>query len=84
MPLGFRVRHPVPARGTSTCNLEMTVQLEDHAHKGKTDRGRYKVLALMTLYLVLAVAFGVVRNELHAAPAHEAPAAQAAGAARAP
>jgi hypothetical protein len=50
-------------------NLEMTVRLEDPALKGKTDRGRYKVLALMTLYLVLAVAFGVVRNELHAAPA---------------
>ncbi len=58
----------------------MTVQLDDDSLKGKTDRGRYRVLALMTLYLVLAVAFGVVRNELHAAPAHEAPAAQAASA----
>ena len=62
----------------------MTVQLDNDALKGKTDRGRYKVLALMILYLVLAVAFGVVRSELHAAPAHEAPAAQAADAARAP
>jgi hypothetical protein len=60
----------------------MTAQLEDHADKGKTERGRYRVLALMTLYLVLAVAFGVVRNELHAAPvpAHSASATQAAGA----
>lgn len=62
----------------------MTIQLDDAALKGKTARGRSTVLALITLYLVLAVAFGVVRNELHAAPAHEDTAAQTAGAARAP
>jgi hypothetical protein len=58
----------------------MTVQIEGHALKGKTDRGRYKVLALITLYLVLALAFGAVRTELHAAPApavNQASAAQA-------
>jgi hypothetical protein len=58
----------------------MTVQLESHALEGKTVRGRYKVLALITLYLVLAVVFGAVRNELHAAPA---PAAQQASTAHA-
>ncbi|MGZ3274357.1 MAG: hypothetical protein ACXU82_15935 [Caulobacteraceae bacterium] len=57
----------------------MTVQTDSQALKGKTDRGRYKVLALVTLYLVLAVAFGVVRNELHAAPTHPAVAAAPAG-----
>jgi hypothetical protein len=55
----------------------MSVKLEDPPLQGKSDRGRYKVLALMTLYLVLAVAFGLARNELHAAPI---PAAHAAAA----
>jgi hypothetical protein len=62
----------------------MTVQLEGHALNGKTDRGRYKVLALLSLYLVLAVAFGLVRNELHAAPAPVAPHAAVAAPANAP
>jgi hypothetical protein len=53
-------------------NFEMTVHLEDPPLEGKTDRGRYKVLALITLYLVLAAAFGLARNELHAAPAQAA------------
>ena len=43
----------------------MTVELEDHALKGKTDRGQWRVLALITLYLVLAVAVGVARGQLH-------------------
>jgi hypothetical protein len=56
----------------------MSAKLEDPPLQGKTDRGRYKVLTLMALYLVLAVAFGLVRGELHAAPVPPAHAAVAA------
>jgi hypothetical protein len=59
----------------------MTVETHSQALKGKPDRGGYKVLALMTLYLVLAVAFGAVRSELHAAPAPAHPAVASAAAA---
>jgi hypothetical protein len=50
----------------------MSAKPGDSPVESPIDRGRYKVLALMTLYLVLAVTIGIVRNELHAAPAHAA------------
>jgi hypothetical protein len=56
-------------------NLEMSAKLGNSRVESPIDRGRYKVLAVMTLYLVLAVAIGIVRNELHA---NSVPAAQEA------
>ncbi len=45
----------------------MTAEAQNNDFKAKIDHGRSRLLALMALYLVLAVTVGVVRNELQAA-----------------
>ena len=42
----------------------MSIELQDNTLKAKTDRGRWKLLSLMVLYLMLAVAVGAARSEL--------------------
>jgi hypothetical protein len=42
----------------------MTIEIQDISPKAKADRGRWKVLSLMALYLVMAVAVGAARSEL--------------------
>lgn len=54
---------PTPP-GDGNRGVSMSLESPDGAHK-KAERGRMAVLALMTLYLVLAVAVGVVRNQPH-------------------
>ncbi len=39
----------------------MTTEFQDGASKAKQDRGRWKVLGLIALYLVLSVAAGAAR-----------------------
>jgi hypothetical protein len=60
----------------------MSVELQDSALKAKTGRPQWKVLALMTLYLVLAVTVGVVRSELQGSHAASAVVATQADSAR--
>ena len=58
----------------------MTVEVQDSPLEVKTERSGQRVLALMALYLALAVSVGVVRNELqsaHSTPAHQTVLSQA-------
>jgi len=51
----------------------MSAEVRDGDLEARRERGRMKVLALVALYLVLAVTVGVVRSELQASGAARSP-----------
>lgn len=68
MRAGGTVLHPRPF-GDGIRGVSMTTELPYSASKAKAaDRGRSKVLALIALYLVLAVSVGAIRSHLQDSP----------------
>ncbi len=59
----------------------MIVEMQDDLSTGNAPRGRWQILSVIVLYIVLAVAVGAVRSELKDDRARPAPppAAEAGG-----
>ena len=53
-----------PLAGKPRSAFSMTMDLQDNTRSTRNDRGRWMVLGLMTLYLILTAAVGAARSEL--------------------